>query len=358
MRILQVCSAREIGGGERHFIDLSNALATRGHSVFAALAPDSPLLGELNLPRENILFSRLRNALDVFSAFELAQFARRHRVELIHAHLARDYNLAAVSSRLTKIPFVLTRHVLFPLKSLNKYALGRAGGVIAVSTAVAQTLAGIFPPEKIMTIHNGVDLKRFSFNRKNPSRILKIGTIGHLAPIKGHDIFIEAAKIVCQKQENAQFLIVGEDKSKTGEYRRNIENLITESNLAEKVKLIGWNEDVRPILSDLDLFVSAARSEPFGLVLLEAMASGVPVVATETAGAREIIENNESGILVPLENARQLADKIIELLDSPEKRKNLSFHGRERVENCFSLEKMVSETENFYRLWLNRSLCS
>ncbi|HEX8198804.1 MAG TPA: glycosyltransferase family 4 protein [Pyrinomonadaceae bacterium] len=349
MRILHICSAKTIGGGERHVADLSNLLAARGHEVFAALPPDSPLGNLLCLPPENLIISRMRNALDVLSARRLAKFVREKEIEIIHAHAARDYLPTAICSKLTGKPFVLTRHVLFPMKRANSFFLGGATGVIAVSNAVAGVLKTTFPPEKITTIYNGIDLKRFSFNPKKPNRVLKIGTIGHLAPIKGHDVFIEAAKIASEKLQNVQFVIVGEDKSKVGENRRNIEYLIAKSNLGEKIKLIGWVDDIRPILNDFDLFVSAARSEPFGLVLLEAMASGVPIVATQTEGAQEIIENNKSGILTPLEDAGLLAEKILDLLNSPEKRKNLSVNGRKRVGDCFSLEKMVLETENFYR---------
>ena len=354
MRILQICSAKTIGGGERHVADLSNLLAARGHDVFVALSPDSPLRNLLCLPPENLIISQMRNALDVLSARRLAKFVREKEIEIIHAHAARDYLLAAICSKVTGKSFVLTRHVLFPMKRANSFFLGGAVGVIAVSNAVAGVLEKTFLPEKITTIYNGIDLKRFSFNPKQPNRVLKIGTIGHLAPIKGHDIFIEAAKIAVEKLQNAQFVIVGEDKSKAGENRRQIEDLIAKSNLGEKIKLIGWIDDIPQILSDFDLFVSAARSEPFGLVLLEAMASGVPVVATQTEGAQEIIENNHSGVLTPIENAGLLAQEILDLLNSPEKRKNLSANGRKRVEDCFSLEKMVLETENFYRRVLEK----
>jgi glycosyltransferase involved in cell wall biosynthesis len=354
VRILQICSAKTIGGGERHVADLSNLLASRGHDVFVALLPDSPLQNLLNLPPENLIISRMRNPLDVLGARRLAKFAGEREIEIIHAHAARDYLPTAICSRLSGKPFVLTRHVLFPMKRASSFFLQGATGVIAVSNAVASVLETTFPPEKITTIYNGIDLKRFSFNPKKPNRVLKIGTIGHLAPIKGHDVFIEAAKIVVEKLQNAQFVIVGEDKSKAGVNRRNIEDLIAKSNLGKKIKLIGWIDDIPQILSDFDLFVSSARSEPFGLVLLEAMASGVSIIATQTEGAQEIIENNHSGVLTPIENAGLLAQEILDLLNSPEKRKNLSENGRKRVEDCFSLEKMVLETENFYHRVLEK----
>src|SRR5713101_4906054 len=100
MKILQICSARQLGGGEKHLTDLANALARRGHDIFAALVPCSPLLAELlAVPGANIVELRMRNSLNVASSLKLAQFARERQIEIIHAHVARDYPLAAFVSR-------------------------------------------------------------------------------------------------------------------------------------------------------------------------------------------------------------------------------------------------------------------
>jgi len=351
MKILQICSARKIGGGETHLAELSNALARRGHQVSFAFAPGSPLVSRVqNIAPENILFTRMRNSLDVFSARELAKFASHHNIEIIHAHLARDYPLAALAARLSQTPFVLTRHVLFPLKRIQKYALKNVGGIIAPSKAVAAALRhqNLFPPEIIQTIHNGIDPEHFTRADKNQNTNFTVGTIGQLAPIKGHDVFIRAAAIVLQGRRDIRFIIVGEDKSRSGENRREIENLIAELDLQTHVELAGWTDDVRPFLHKFDLFVSAARSEPFGLVIIEAMAARIPVIATESEGAAEIIEDGASGILIPLENHEKLAKAVLDLAGNSAQRDRLRNAGRRRVEDNFSLEKMVSETERFY----------
>lgn len=359
MNILQICSAREIGGGERYLADLSNSLAERGHNIFVALAPDAPLKNELfAVPNENILFSRMRNALDIFSAFELAEFVRRNRIEIIHAHLARDYPLAALAAKLSDTPFVLTRHVLFPLKRVQKFILKQVSGIIAPSNAIADSLKhqNLFSPDKITTVHYGIDLERFSHAGKSPNKNFTVGTIGHLAPIKGHDVFIRAAAMVLKKRQDICFVIVGEDKSDNGENRRQLERQIAESGWQSKIELAGWTDDVRPFLQKFDLFVSAARAEAFGLVMVEAMLFEIPVVATRSEGASEIIEDGASGILVPNEDAETLAKAILDLIDDENKRKSLSQNGRNRVEKHFSLARMVSQTEEFYRGVLKNSL--
>ncbi len=351
MRILQICSAREIGGGERYLTDLSNALAERGHEIFVALAPNAPLKAELSVvPTENILFSRMRNAFDFSSAFELADFARRNSVEIIHAHLARDYPLAALAARKSKKPFVLTRHVLFPLNRLQKSVLKNVRGIIAPSNAIEKSLKkqNLFPPEKITLIHYGIDIARFSPVKRIARDTFTVGTIGHLAPIKGHDVFIRAAEIVLRTQPDIRFIIVGEDKSRDGANRREIENLTAKLNLSEKIELVGWTDDVRPYLQTFDLFVSSARAEAFGLVMPEAMLYEIPVIATRSEGANEIIEDGESGILVPNEDHELLARKILDLFADRAKRDFLGENGRKRVEANFSLERMVAKTEEFY----------
>ena len=359
MKILHICSARSIGGGERYLADLSNSLVCRGHDVFVALAPEAPLKDVLSaVPKVNILFSRMRNALDIFSAFELADFVRRNDVEIIHAHLARDYPLAAFASRLAKKPFVLTRHVLFPLNHLQKIILKKVSGVIAPSNAIADSLEkqNIFSSDKITIIRYGINLEYFLPAEKLPNETFIIGTIGHLAPIKGHDVFIRAAEIVLKTHKNIRFTIVGEDKSHSGENRRELEDLIARLDLKSKIDLAGWTDDVRPFLQKFDLFVSAARAEAFGLVMVEAMVYGLPVIATGSEGALEIIEDGTSGILVPNEDAEVLAGKILELFEDNEKRELLIRNGRRRVEEHFSLERMVTKTEEFYRRVLEKTV--
>lgn len=369
MKILQVCSARELGGGEKHLADLANALARRGHDVFAALSPASPLVSELTaVPAHNRLELPMRNALSVRGALKLARFARENRIDIIHAHVARDYPLAALAaSRSGGIPLVLTRHVLFPLKKIHRLTLRRVARVIAVSRAVADSLRAqaIFEDRKLVVIHNGVDVEKF--RRKlleRPSaetasgekqERLRVGTIGHLAPIKGHEDFIRAAAIVCAKRDDVDFNIAGEDKSRTGEHRRRLEKLIEELGVGQRVRLEGWVDDVAQLLSTFDLFVSSARAEPFGLAIVEAMAAGVPVIATSSEGAREIIEADTTGCLIPSSDTGTMANAISALLDDPKTRERLASSALRRVSEQFSLERMVARTEEVYQEALERS---
>lgn len=354
MRILQICSAREIGGGERHVVGLVNALAGRGHDVFTALTPDSPLIPELTVPKSNILELRMRNALNLRSVFRLSRFIRQQQIEVIHAHIARDYPLAAIAARRAGgVPLVLTRHVLFSMRNLHRLTFRRVARVIAVSQAVAESLhtQRLFDSDKIVVIHNGIDVDHFSEKKaqRTDGQRLRIGMIGHLASIKGQEEFIRAAAIICTHRDDVEFVIAGEDKSRDSQNRRDIEGLISELQLDERVKLIGWVDDISHLLSTFDLFVSPSRSEPFGLNIIEAMAAGVPVIATRSEGAQEIIGDDVSGVLVPIGDVNSLSQAISSLLDDPERIERFVTNARNTVLEKFSLEQMVDETENVYR---------
>lgn len=365
MKILQICSAREIGGGERHLVDLARSLAERGHTVYVALIPGSPLIRELSfLPKQQILELPLRNSLGLFSVMQLARFAREHEVEIIHAHVARDYPLAALaSSRARNTPYVLTRHVLFRLKKIHKLILRRVSRVIGVSPAVTAALQkqDIFDPGTVVTIPNGVDTGRFAkkANNNRPSYLTKrngqlfVGMVGNLAPIKGQEEFIRAAAIIASQRGDVEFFLAGEDKSRAGENRAAIESLIAQLELTKRTHLVGWLDDVRDLLETLDLFISPSRSESFGLVIVEAMASGVPIVASLSEGAQEIIEDGVTGRLVPVGEPEALAKAIAELLSNEAERKRLSANALNSVNQRFSLERMVDATEQLYLDVLN-----
>jgi L-malate glycosyltransferase len=357
MRILQVCSVTTFGGGERHLADLSHGLADLGHEVYAAAIPDSPLWSELSsfLTKERTLALSRRNYLKSLKC--LAEFIRAHKVEIVHAHAARDYHLAALAVKLAPHGrLVLTRHALFPLRRINKYLLRSAGRVIGVSEAVAESLRqnGVIESSKITVVHNGIDADRFARLaatadvRNDEGRIL-VGTVGHLAAIKGHDIFVRAAALISAQRPEVQFLIIGEDKSPQLGYRKFLESLITELRLSESIAMPGWQDDIPAVLSSLTLFVSAARSEPFGLSIVEAMAAGLPVVATASEGALEIIEDGISGKLVPLDNPESLAKTISDLLDDPLERSRLAHNALVAAQQHYSLSRMVSDTERVYR---------
>jgi glycosyltransferase involved in cell wall biosynthesis len=282
----------------------------------------------------------------------LASFIRKHDIEIIHAHAARDYHLASLAARLAaRGRLVLTRHALFPLRTINKPLLTNVSRVIAVSQAVAESLQSndVIDPAKITVVHNGIDVDRFDRSGAvNHKQFTLIGTVGHLAPIKGHDVFVRAAGLVSARRAEARFVVIGEDKSPQMVHRRSLESLIAELGLGDVVTMPGWRDDMPEALSSLHVFVSAARSEPFGLAIVEAMAAGLPVVATASEGASEIIEDGVTGKLAPPNDPEALAQAINDLLDDPDECARLGQNARLAARERYSLEQMTTATERVY----------
>ncbi|HEX7958052.1 MAG TPA: glycosyltransferase family 4 protein, partial [Pyrinomonadaceae bacterium] len=331
MRVLQVSSARAFGGGERHLADLARGLAGRGHELFAALAEGSPLGERLPfLPLRHVRTLPLRNAVDLRGALGLAALARESEADVIHAHVARDYTLAAFAARRApRARLVITRHVLFPLSRVHRVALSNVSRVIAVSGAVARALREqkIFDDEKIRVVEHGIDLARFARAREeyerslaaathaggSETRPLRVGIVGELSAVKGQADFLHAAALLCERfGSGVEFVVAGADASRGGEYGAHVARLVEGLGLTGRVSLLGRveEEELPRVVASLDVLVSASRSEAFGIAMVEANACGVPVVATSTEGAREIVEDGATGLLVPVDDARAMAAAV------------------------------------------------
>jgi glycosyltransferase involved in cell wall biosynthesis len=278
--------------------------------------------------------------------------------------MARDYPLAAYAARTNPgVRLIVTRHVLFKLSRLHRMTLSKVARIIAVSQAVASQLQtdALLPPEKISVVLNGIDTERFQVARqkfvrrdflngwKLPEESLLVGTVGELTPLKGQEDFLHAAVQILRQQPSAYFIIAGIDHSRGNEHRIRIEQLIEELNLRERVRLVGWVEDLAQLYCALDVFVSTSHTESFGLVVAEAMASATSVIATETEGACELIQPGETGLLVPIGDIDKLAGGVLALLKDKESRDRLGTKAQQAASANFSLERMIAETEAIYR---------
>lgn len=362
VRILHISSAKTFGGGEKHFVDLCRGLVRRGHAIFAALRPSNEWQQRLDfLPPENLLHVSLRNSFGVLSATRIAEFIRDNKIEIVHAHVARDYIPASLAVRIAKNSrFVLTRHVLFPLKPFHRFTLTNLSKAIAVSKPVEANLQSIFTREKVALVSNGIDVEALqNADRDNLRRAFRtehnipfdaflIGTIGELKVLKGQRDFILAANIVAQKYPEARFIIVGKDNSYKRDFRRELKRLVKIFRMEEKFLWLDWAEDTASLLSALDVFVSASHTESFGLAILEAMAIGCAIVATGTEGANELLQTGVSGKLVPVREPSRLATAISEFLDDAETARTHGDQAQRRAGEKFGLERMIGETEKLY----------
>jgi glycosyltransferase involved in cell wall biosynthesis len=212
-----------------------------------------------------------------------------------------------------------------------------------------------FPEHKIKVIYNGVDLDYIKNYNREIARELKnkfyindsaivFGTVGRLHPQKGHEYLINASKNVIREVSNSVFLVVGK-----GELKDQLIQKINNNNIQEYYRMAGYQEDLPEILSLIDIFVLSSISEGFPFVVLEAMAAKKPVIATNVGGVPEIITNNVNGILVEPMDPDGLSRAMIVLAKDSKKRISIAENGYKKITDNFSLEKMISATQEIYR---------
>jgi glycosyltransferase involved in cell wall biosynthesis len=281
--------------------------------------------------------------------------------------VARDYFPVSLAARLGRsagsTKFVLTRHVLFPMKTLHRFALANVSRVIAVSKAVADQLTEerVFAPEKIVHIANGIDISHW---RDAPHEYLRtgfrsshgiphdaplVGTVGELKKLKGQEDLLLAAEMILQRFPETYFVIAGADNTagnSAGGYLKHLQSLATVIGAEDRFIWIDRVDDTGPLLHASDVFVSASHSESFGLAILEAMASGCAVVSTATEGAKELL--GEKG-LVPIGDPLELANAVSLFLSDEDKRKESGQIDQEIAQKNFALEKMIEATERLYQ---------
>jgi len=225
---------------------------------------------------------------------------------------------------------------------------------VTVSMNVANYLkAKGFPENKLALIYNGVEVggynllpeeKQEELKKKLgiPSDSVVISCVANLRPVKGHEFLIDAVSIL--KELNFSVLIIGE-----GPLRDTLIKYTHEKGLNNKIHFLGQRLDIPELLAITDIFVLPSLFEGMPLSLMEAMASGLPVVSTDVGGVSELVVDGETGFLVPPRNSAALAEKIKTLIDDKALSKAMGVKGQERIKNNFTFEAMVDKTETLYR---------
>jgi len=356
---MYISSALTYGGGERHLVDLAREMVDRGHEVFVGLRPTNQWQERFHfIPPERFLHVSVRNSFGMLSANRIARFLVRNEIDVLHAHVARDYLAAAVAARSAKAKLVITRHVMFPMKSFHRLALRNVDRAIAVSPGMVENLERIFPRKKIVVIPNGIapdteitdrheKAAEFRSFHSIPQDSPLVVTLGELKPLKGQRDFVLGANEVLKSHEDAYFVIAGKDNSIDQKFRRELKRLAKVLGVGDRIIWLDWLDDIGPLLAAADLFVSPSHSESFGLAILDAMAAGAPVIATATHGASTLISDTDA--LVPVRDPLALATAITEYLDDPERRLALGKRLAGEARSKFSLAAMCDATERVYK---------
>jgi glycosyltransferase involved in cell wall biosynthesis len=279
-----------------------------------------------------------------------ARWCRRERITVVQTCdlYANVFGLPAAAA--ARVPVRIgSRREINPDKTAGQIFLQRqayrcATTVVANSPAARHALErdGV-PPDRIVVIPNGVDGAAFG-DRTPRARLRTILTVANLRPEKGHDVLLRAAARLIHTHPDLRILFAGD-----GPCRRDLESLAAVLGLTSRVAFLGHREDVPAVLEVADAFVLPSRSEAFPNAALEAMAAGLPVVASATGGLNDLIVNGTTGLLVPPGDPEALALAIGGVLDCPQTAADLGAQARHAIVGRYSFERMASEFEALYR---------
>jgi len=379
LRILIANSSRKWISEAAHCLLLYKNLAKRGHEPLLAVREGWELETRAKEAEMNAVSLRFRSRFSPLNDWrdmrQIARLVARHEIDIVHCHRGKDHWLAALALAVfrLKAPIIRTRHVVTPVSSgpFNRWLFGRATTrIIAVSNAAAASFSASSKrwwkrslAAKTRVIHPGVDLERFSPDRRSEEWRRKmgleeddvlIGVIGRFQRIKGQYEFLRSAGIIARDYPRVWFLLAGRGSDeKRQRYRHMAESL----GIEERFILLGEVEDIAPVVASLDLGVVASLgSEGSSRIVLEYMASARPIVATRVGGIPDLIEDGATGRLVPPSDVAAMRDAIRELLNSPELRRQYGEAARARADEAFRLDRWVDQVEEVYRDALAASL--
>ena len=350
---------KALGGGERVVLRLAALLPQYGYRVSIltfALDPRSEFqLDNAPCPVYLLPLTKTYDWLAWRGAFALRRLIRQQDVAIVQTFFeSADLWAGVFAKLLTPAKVIWSRRDMGILRGRKHAQAYRAlrrlpDAVFAVSEqvrlhAIAQD--GI-APERVHTIHNGLDLAAAPRDRNllsgGPAVVTAVGNIRH---VKGHDILIRAAARVLEVFPETQFTVAGEILESN--YYEELTRLIAELTLETHFHFLGRIADLPAHLRSSDIFVLPSRSEGFSNALVEAMANGLPVVATTVGGNAEAIDEGVSGSLVPAEDAEALAEAILELLKSPDRAQTMGRRGKIAAESRFTADAMLRKTATIY----------
>ena len=361
LSIVGVDPERNFGGGETQVLGLTRELIRMGHRAELICDPEGQLAERARVAGITCHPLRIRNAIDVIAGVRLRRIVSRNHYDVIHFHTARAHALAPYAGGFGGVRVVTRRMDYPPGRLMGPYLYNRAvDGVVAISGGVAQALisAGV-RQDRITVVFSGIDCDRFTpptdAQRESARKRfnlgadeIAIGAVGALVARKGHRVLIDTIVASLGRLQGTgsrvRCLIAGD-----GPLREELGARIREVGATEAIALVGPIEDPRELLAALDIFVMPSTQEGLGVAALEAMATGLPVIASRVGGLVEVVEEGVSGLLVGAEAIDALAGRLVELVLNERRRKVLGANGRRRALEQFSVQAMAVGTLSVYQ---------
>jgi glycosyltransferase involved in cell wall biosynthesis len=347
-------------------LEVAKRLNRKKYEIFACcLSEGGPYKKKLEDIGVKVANFRMKSVFDFWVIFKIIKFIKINKIDIVSTALFPADVYGRISAKLAGVPIILsTRHRFEDSKQEKNYRLlswldtltmAFSTKIIAVSKTVRDYIIQWhrINPTKVVTLYNGIDTNKYKADNNGNDLLnkfnldknrLTIGFIGRLVEVKGLDYLLDAAaEIIKKKKKEVQFLIVGD-----GPLKGMLQNKTNDLGISKYIIFTGFRQNIHEILNIIDILVISSLSEALPTIILEAMASGKPVVATNVGGVPEVVVNGETGILVPPRDPDSLTEAFLELLESPEKRFMMGEKGRQRVTKQFSIEKMIRDYEEFY----------
>jgi glycosyltransferase involved in cell wall biosynthesis len=365
-----------LGGTERQVMNLASGLDPERFDLHMGCnGKVGELLEEataLGVPVTEYPIESLYNLGSLQARLRLARYLREHSIEIVHSYGFYSNLFAIPAARLAGAPVVVASirdcgETLTPSqKRVQKMFCRMAHCILANAEGVRRWLIREgYPERKIQVIRNGIveparvsgagrGWLRQEFGLSPDTRLIAV--CSRLNPMKGLEYFLDAAAVVARLQPDVRFLIVGGNGHRTdGTYQGELERYAASRGLENRVIFTGFRTDVARMLQEIDISVLPSLSEGLSNSLLEAMAAGVPVIATKVGGTPELVEDGATGLLVPPRDAAALGQAMTLLLDHPEMARRIGDAGRGDVTSRFSIDKMVRDTQSLYVKLLSAS---
>ncbi len=360
----QLC---EIGGAERSLLLTIRMLQEKGmRCAVATFRMDPSLEVFQNFPCHLHLFP-LRRAYDwnaLRMALRFRRLIRSEGIRVVHTFFETSDIWGGVVAKLSGCPVLVSSRRDMGILRAQKHRMAYRliGPLFDCVTAVSDDVRAFciqqdrLSPKKVVTLYNGIDLKDVTAARNGTELRNSEGLTGlfpvvisvaHLRRVKGIDILLNAAVRVCREFPNATFLVVG--KVVEPEYARELQEQTQALGLTDRVRFLGGRSDVFSLLKMSDIFCLPSRSEGFSNALLEAMACGLPCVATRVGGNAEGIQEGGNGFLVDNQDAELIADRILRLARNPDSARQMGTVGREIVQNKFTIEAQTEQLIHLYQ---------
>lgn len=368
VKLLKFVTCFAVGGTERHVVNLvRNLNPSRFEIHLACLRRRGEFLQQIDLdriPLTEYKINRLYNLKTLCQHFRFARYLRRNRIQVVQSYGFYATTFALPAARLARVPVTIASirdmgDIWTPTqRRVQKMACTFAKCVLTNADAISRRLIQDgYDPGKIVAIPNGVQIPD-DFPPAQSTRVRRelgipvdaplVVLPSRLNPLKGIEYFIDAAALSGRCFPEAYFLVVGDTGACSPSYRQRLQERAIRLGMSERLIFTGFRLDLAEIYAEASIAVLPSLSEGLSNVLLEAMAAGLPVIATRVGGNEEVVEGNVTGLLVPPANRERLAQAIIQLLQHPELATTFGRAGRERVIQHFSMEKAVRETEELY----------